>query len=158
MYYPAYRQETPLVEPLKEEFAVPAMPDSYYGWEKLFAVRSKVLKALERARQAKVIRASLEAKVYLRVEGELARVLESYCRELPRLFIVSQVELGRERQPAAQPTDLPGLEIAVTPAEGKKCERCWNYSPHVGEHVNYPTVCERCVRALEEIEASHGSQ
>ena len=34
--YPAYRQTEPLVEPLKEEFAVPAEPDSFYGWEKLF--------------------------------------------------------------------------------------------------------------------------
>jgi nucleoside-diphosphate-sugar epimerase len=30
------RQMNPLVEPLKEEHAVPANPDSFYGWEKLF--------------------------------------------------------------------------------------------------------------------------
>jgi len=35
--YPAYLQEKPLVEPLKEDHAVPAMPDSFYGWEKLFS-------------------------------------------------------------------------------------------------------------------------
>jgi len=34
--YPAYRQTTPETEPLKEEYAVPAQPDSFYGWEKLF--------------------------------------------------------------------------------------------------------------------------
>ena len=34
--YPAYRQTTPLVEPLREEYAVPAEPDQFYGWEKLF--------------------------------------------------------------------------------------------------------------------------
>ena len=32
--YPAYRQTTPEVEPLKEEYAVPAQPDSFYGWQK----------------------------------------------------------------------------------------------------------------------------
>lgn len=37
--YPAYRQTTPLVEPLKEEYAVPAEPDQFYGWEKLFTER-----------------------------------------------------------------------------------------------------------------------
>jgi nucleoside-diphosphate-sugar epimerase len=37
--YPAYRQKTPLVEPLKEEYAVPAEPDQFYGWEKLFTER-----------------------------------------------------------------------------------------------------------------------
>ena len=144
--------------PRDEELDARLSAQKRASWEKLFAVRGEVLKALERVRQLKAIRASLEAKVYLRVEGELARVLAPYYRELPQLFIVSQVELGRARQPAAQPTALPGLEIAVTPAEGKKCERCWNYSPHVGEYVNYPTVCERCIGALEEIEASRGSQ
>jgi isoleucyl-tRNA synthetase len=42
----------------------------------------------------------------------------------------------------------------VLPAEGKKCERCWNYSIHVGESARYPNVCERCVAALEEIESA----
>ena len=40
----------------------------------------------------------------------------------------------------------------MTRADGAKCERCWNYSTHVGESADYPTVCERCVAALREIE------
>jgi isoleucyl-tRNA synthetase len=40
----------------------------------------------------------------------------------------------------------------VERAHGKKCERCWNYSTHVGESTDYPTCCERCVAALDEIE------
>lgn len=34
--YPLYKQLNPDVEPLKEEDAIPADPDSFYGWEKLF--------------------------------------------------------------------------------------------------------------------------
>ena len=37
---------------------------------------------------------------------------------------------------------------------GLKCERCWNFSTHVGEDKNYPTVCERCSAVLKEIEAA----
>jgi isoleucyl-tRNA synthetase len=44
----------------------------------------------------------------------------------------------------------------VQRADGAKCERCWNYSTHVGESVDYPTVCERCVKALDEIERQAG--
>ena len=33
--------------------------------------------------------------------------------------------------------------------------RCWNYSTRVGESARYPTVCERCLEALEEIEKEH---
>ena len=39
-----------------------------------------------------------------------------------------------------------------TDADGSKCERCWNYSVRVGEFEKYPTVCERCIEALGEIE------
>jgi GDP-D-mannose 3', 5'-epimerase len=37
--YPSYRQETPDLEPLKEEDAYPADPEDGYGWEKLFSER-----------------------------------------------------------------------------------------------------------------------
>jgi isoleucyl-tRNA synthetase len=45
-----------------------------------------------------------------------------------------------------------GDSIAIATADGEKCERCWNYSTHVGESERYPTVCERCIAALNEIE------
>lgn len=34
--YPTYRQRNPNVKGLKEEYAYPADPDNFYGWEKLF--------------------------------------------------------------------------------------------------------------------------
>jgi isoleucyl-tRNA synthetase len=69
------------------------------------------------------------------------------------MFIVSRVELGNPASADGQKSDLlPGLRVAVQRADGTKCERCWNYSTHVGENADYPTVCERCVKALAEIE------
>ena len=47
--------------------------------------------------------------------------------------------------------------MKVARAQGQKCERCWNYSTHVGEAYRYPTVCERCSEALEEIEREAAS-
>jgi len=47
---------------------------------------------------------------------------------------------------------VPSLEVIIQKADGKKCERCWNYSVHVGENVKYPSICERCTAALDEIE------
>jgi len=49
-------------------------------------------------------------------------------------------------------TGLEGLQIRIERAKGSKCERCWNYSTHVGESADYPTLCERCVAALAEID------
>jgi isoleucyl-tRNA synthetase len=48
--------------------------------------------------------------------------------------------------------ELPGLTIEVRRAAGTKCDRCWTYSIRVGENSDYPTICERCVAALYEID------
>ena len=37
--YPTHKQTNPVVEPLKESDAYPAMPEDGYGWEKLFGER-----------------------------------------------------------------------------------------------------------------------
>jgi isoleucyl-tRNA synthetase len=123
------------------------------NWEKLLAVRTEVLRALESARNAKTISGALEAKVGLSAGQDLAPLLEQYKSWLPALFIVSQVDLVAAAPADAQKSELlPGLSVAVQRASGAKCERCWNYSTHVGENADYPTVCERCVKALTEIE------
>ena len=58
-------------------------------------VRDDVLKSLEAARQEKLIGAPLEARVRLSANGDLYPLLEEYQAELPGLFIVSQVQVGR---------------------------------------------------------------
>jgi isoleucyl-tRNA synthetase len=127
-------------------------------WSELVKVRNAVLGALEQARSAKTINGGLEARVELAAEGTLAELLREYASWFPALFIVSQVELVDQPAPDAVRSEaLPGLAVAVRRANGKKCERCWNYSTRVGESADYPTVCERCVAALDEIDRD-GSQ
>jgi isoleucyl-tRNA synthetase len=72
--------------------------------------------------------------------------------ELRYLLLASQVEV------LESPDALEGLKyqsqadalgIGVVDAEGKKCDRCWNYSTHVGDATEQPLICERCVKALE---------
>ena len=51
-----------------------------------------------------------------------------------------------------------GGVIAVYPAEGGKCERCWKYHPGVGEDAARPGVCPRCaevLRSLPQAESTH---
>jgi isoleucyl-tRNA synthetase len=114
-------------------------------WERLFAIRDNVLRALEEARVAKQIGSSLEAKVTLQAAGSALELLQKHQSDLRYLFIVSQVELGNS-------TGGEGVSISISIADGAKCERCWNYSTRVGEWDRYPTVCERCIAALREIE------
>ena len=128
-------------------------------WSRLLEVREAVLKSLERARAAKEINSGLEARVELSADGELAQLLRDYAAWLPSLFIVSQVELARGASSGAAAAGTPqGLGVTINRARGTKCERCWNYSTRVGESADYPTVCERCVPALQEIESTAGAK
>jgi len=121
-------------------------------WDLLLQVRSEALKALEEARIAKRIGGSLEAQLHVAAPEKLYPALERYRDQLRYLFIVSDAVL--DKLPASNGES--GLVISVNKAPGQKCERCWNYSTHVGEDKTYPTVCERCTAVLAEIEATTG--
>ena len=86
--------------------------------------------------------------------AKLQGTLKAYARQLPALFIVSQVEILDSAPANTNSGEPSGLAIQVEKAEGKKCERCWNYSIHVGENSRYPGICERCTEALAEIEGA----
>ena len=140
--------------PEQTELRTGLAADKINTWELLGRVRGEVLKALESARnEKKLINSNLEAKVLLNADLELKAKLKHYLRQLSGLFIVSQVELLTAGGSADFRSEaVPGLEVTVQRADGKKCERCWNYSTHVGENSRYPAICERCSAAIAEIE------
>jgi isoleucyl-tRNA synthetase len=94
----------------------------------------------------------------LGASGELGTLLQKYGGILPSLFIVSQVELAASIEGVPAAPGMAGLQIRVARAAGQKCQRCWNYSTHVGESAKYPTVCERCVAVLSEIDRDPPSE
>lgn len=135
-------------------------PELAEKWETLRQVRAEVNKVLEKARAEKEIGSSLEAKVLLYVpDAQLRQTLAALnpsdslasrngVDELRYLFLTSQVEL------IDSPDRLSGLKytsssetlsVGVTDADGQKCDRCWNYSTHVGESYDHPLLCERCI-------------
>jgi isoleucyl-tRNA synthetase len=133
----------------------PTLSDSKQDeeWSALRAVRDDVLKALEEARTSKLIGGGLEAQVILTATDPLYSVLAKHKDQLRYLFIVSSVTLEK----GSSGNGTGGVMVRVSRAEGRKCERCWNYSIHVGEDPAYPTVCERCSAVIKEIEASDGA-
>jgi isoleucyl-tRNA synthetase len=134
-------------------------PDLAEFWETLRQLRTDVNKVLEQARIEKLIGSSLEAKALIHIpHKQLGDAIKAFnpvkgngIDELRYLLLTSQVELLDSAQ------GLQGLEytaqtedwtIAVVKADGQKCDRCWNYSTHVGESAEHPLICERCVAAL----------
>ncbi len=120
-------------------------------WQSLRSIRDEVLKALEEARNAKLIGTGLEAQVHLTAPDPLYATLKRYEAQLRYLFIVSAVEM---RLAASSDGGTGGVKVEIKKADGQKCDRCWNYSTHVGEDQTYPTVCERCSAVLKDIGAS----
>ncbi len=162
-YFPKAADEPESVHmalfPSEAELRTGIAPGKVDTWELLGRVRSEVLKALEVARnEKKLINSGLEAKVLLNADLELKAKLKHYLPQLPGLFIVSQVELINAGAGEFKSDTVPSLEVTVQRADGKKCERCWNYSTHVGENSRYPTICERCSEAIAEIEAADGGK
>jgi isoleucyl-tRNA synthetase len=111
-------------------------------WDKLFEIREEVLKALETVRQDKTINDSLEAKATVTAPKDTFELLCKYRKHLNAFFVVSATDI----------LEGAALSVKAERAPGHKCERCWNYSTHVGEDKVYPTVCERCSATLAEIE------
>jgi isoleucyl-tRNA synthetase len=137
----------------EEELRTGLPADKTAIWDLLARVRGEVLKALEVARnEKKLVNSGLEAKILLNADLELKSKLKHYLPQLPGLFIVSQVDLFSAGKGEFSSDAVPSLEVTVQRAEGKKCDRCWNYSTHVGENPRYPTICERCSEAIAEIE------
>jgi isoleucyl-tRNA synthetase len=112
-------------------------------WAALITLRERVLKELEAAREQKAIGNSLEAQVVLNVPAAEMPLIRKYRGGLAALFIVSDVVL----------TGSDGVEIgiAVGKAPGGKCQRCWNYSAHVGTSADYPGFCARCEAVVRDI-------
>jgi isoleucyl-tRNA synthetase len=109
-------------------------------YERLFEIRGAVTKALEDARNAKLIGSGLDARVTVTANDETRSFLEGFGDDLRFVFIVSQVEL----------VDGSTLSVSVARAEGEKCDRCWNFTTDVGLDPNYPGACARCIESLKE--------
>ncbi|MCC7201089.1 MAG: isoleucine--tRNA ligase [Nitrospirae bacterium] len=119
-------------------------------WVRLLKVRGEVAKALEIARKDRLIGHSLEAHVDIFSDEELHSFLEGNSSGLVSFFIVSSVTTHNNPPPPDifQSSEINGLSVKVSRAQGIKCSRCWNYSDSVGQDTGHPSVCSRCAEAL----------
>ncbi len=110
-------------------------------FDDFMAIRSNVLKELEKARQSGLIGSSQEAQLILgKNESDFIKTLSIVdASEIARLFIVSKVAYSTEDN------------IQVIKADGHKCPRCWNYVDELVMSQTGEKVCSRCQKVLENI-------
>ena len=136
----ARREESVHLAEFPRDVATLADADLERRWARLLEIRDEVNRALETARQSKIIGTSLAAHVSLKTGGETAALLRRHEADLPMLFIVSLVTLD---------TDGPdGVSVSVHRAEGEKCERCWRIVPDISREPGLAGLCSRCIPAL----------
>lgn len=116
----------------------------------LMVVRDDVLKALEEARNAKVIGKSLEAKVTLALPEKYAGALSATDIDYAQFFIVSKFVELKESDMSDDALKLDAATILVEKADGDKCERCWTISESVKSDADHPSLCARCANVVKE--------
>jgi isoleucyl-tRNA synthetase len=113
------------------------------AWQSLFALREAALPELEKARQAKLIGKSLEARLTLKGTGPALADAQRHVDSLRELLNVSQVTLDT--------TGTETIAATVSKADGQKCERCWHWEADIGQSAEHPNLCGRCVEAVREL-------
>lgn len=116
-------------------------------WDQFMNVRDDVLKALEEARNDKLIGKPLEAKVTLVPRDEETKKLLQSMEYLHQYLIVSETVI-KDDEPQAKEYRYVNVLVEVHP--GEKCERCWVASETVGEDQDHPTLCTRCASVVKE--------
>jgi len=136
-----------LAEFLKLDEIAPEDKALIANWAALLRVRDEVLKSLEEARKDKRIGKALEAKVRIEATLDQIELLSKYLSSLKELLNVSQVETNHS--PAFSNFGKADVSVEVSPADGVKCERCWNYRTDTAQYGPWPVVCGRCREALD---------
>jgi isoleucyl-tRNA synthetase len=120
-------------------------------WKTLITLRGEISKAMEVARKAKVIGHSLDAAVSVVAPVNIRDMIAERAEDMRALLIISLFSVLDSEVPMMKPyesTEIEGLKVWVTKAEGEKCERCWIYSDSLGVNPDHPNICPRCLESL----------
>ncbi len=128
----------------------PDQEDIMELWDGFMEVRTNVLKALEEARNSKLIGKSFEAKVTIYPNEPKAMLLNALNTNLAQVLIVS--DLVVEKPTTEVPEEavrFNDVAILVESAQGETCQRCRAIKEDVGSYKDLPTLCDRCAEIVE---------
>lgn len=114
-------------------------------YQKFMSFRTDVLKAIEEARNNKIIGKSLNAKLVIKPSEDTKELLASIKSDLKTIFIVSELVITDEN---IEGIEFESATIQVTAKEGIICKRCWQ----VVNEVNEDGICDRCAKVIAKIE------
>ena len=116
-------------------------------WNKIIDIRTDVNKALEIARNEKIIGKSLDAEVVVYAKGETLELLGNIEKELAEIFITSKAT-AEAIENAEDAFEGELVKVKVEASKYEKCGRCWVHSETVGTIEGFDGICADCVRKL----------
>ncbi|WP_430607354.1 isoleucine-tRNA ligase [Enterococcus sp. AZ170] len=120
-------------------------------WAAFMDFRDNVLKALEEARNSKLIGKSLEAKVTVYPNEQIHELLTAVDADVAQLLIVSDFEVASRTAEVPENVEkFDDMSILVEKAAGETCDRCRAVRTDVGEDEKLPHLCGRCAAIVEE--------
>ena len=118
-------------------------------WNAFMDFRGQAQKALEEARNEKVIGKSLEAHLTIYPDAEVKELLEGLNTNLAQLLIVSALTIAEGDAPEFA-VSFEGVAFTVERAEGDVCDRCRRIDPTTKERSYNATICDHCASIVEE--------
>lgn len=122
-------------------------------WSAFLDFRDNVLKALEEARNEKLIGKPLEAKVTIYPNEQVADLLTAIDSDLAQLLIVASDYFTVEKVGTAVPSNamkFDDVAILVEKADGHVCDRCRQVRKEIGSNPKLPSLCHHCTEIVQE--------
>ena len=122
--------------------------DLLENWGKFMKLRDDVLKALEDARNKKLIGKSFEAAVTIYPDKETKTMLDDLGANFRQILIVSKLTIADGEAPD-NAEQLNNASVVVEHAEGEVCPRCRMIRTDIGVDPKLPMLCGRCAKIVE---------
>ncbi|HEQ4786148.1 TPA: isoleucine--tRNA ligase [Streptococcus pyogenes] len=134
--------------PVAETFS--AQEDILEAWSAFMTLRTQAQKALEEARNAKVIGKSLEAHLTIYASEEVKTLLTALDSDIALLLIVSQLTIADLADAPADAVAFEGIAFMVEHAIGEVCERSRRIDPTTRMRSYNAFVCDHSAKIIEE--------
>lgn len=125
---------------VEEKFLQPGFID-IEKWDKMLALRDRILKEIEEARNQKIIGDSLEAEINLQLDNHFYDLVSTNPDLFKEICVVSTINTEKSTEE----------KITVKKSKGSKCPRCWNWFEEDTSANKFPEICPRCSQVTEEM-------
>lgn len=124
--------------------------DILSAWDAFMTLRTQAQKALEEARNEKVIGKSLEAHLTIYTSDEVKTLLTALDSDIALLMIVSQLTIADFADAPTNAISFENVAFTVDHAVGEVCERSRRVDPTTRMRSYGAFVCDASAKIIEE--------